>query len=492
MSTTEKNRFSQLLEQLILMSEVKNTSLAKALQYDASYISKWINGRILPTEKTKRKVLTGISHELVRQSTRTGMGNLCANYQVIEPEELETVIYDHLEAEYDYVTELQKTYGSSIAPKTNFFIELSPAEYIARMHHPVLRRVKLLDVMAEMDLLSLLHEYRLQIIQGDMRREAYRAYPDVHFSLVLDLCPEKTDPVYDPVFLLNMMSDMSRVDFHLYKGKQAAGRMIFSVKDEFMISGMLMDANRCMSVTTSTEPSNCNVMYYNIRDLCTRENLLYRETTMKQMITENNYIHSVLSLNQKWILGHMTEHFLSDELFEELLGQLGKQQNFHMDETRIRYLHALTKKALEETRFDILIYSAAFSNFAIDSELDFFDHKMHLNVQQRESYIKNLLQLCTERKNLRIKVIYGKLTSDFHYHVTQCVFLSDRISYVRLNTENQDNNLVVLNHPDMQMIFTRFFSGLWDEKEASVLSNPEEINSFICNMIQRLNVISGI
>lgn len=62
--------------------------------------------------------------------------------------------------------------------------------------------------------------------------------------------------------------------------------MIFSVKDEFMISGMLMDANRCMSVTTSTEPSNCNVMYYNIRDLCTRENLLYRETTMKQMITE--------------------------------------------------------------------------------------------------------------------------------------------------------------------------------------------------------------
>ena len=76
MSTTEKNRFSQLLEQLILMSEVKNTSLAKALQYDASYISKWINGRILPTEKTKRKVLTGISHELVRQRTRTGMENL--------------------------------------------------------------------------------------------------------------------------------------------------------------------------------------------------------------------------------------------------------------------------------------------------------------------------------------------------------------------------------------------------------------------------------
>lgn len=492
MSTTEKNRFSQLLEQLILMSEVKNTSLAKALQYDASYISKWINGRILPTEKTKRKILTGISHELVKQSTQTGMENLCANYQITEPEELETVIYDHLEAEYDYVAELQKTYGTSIAPKTNFFIELSPAEYIARMHHPVLRRVKLLDVMAEMDLLSLLHEYRMQIIQGDMRRESYRAYPDVHFSLVLDLSSEKADPTYDPVFLLNMMSDMSRVDFHLYKGKQAAGRMIFTVKDEFMISGMLMDTNHCMSVTVSTESSDCNSMYYNIQSLCTRENLLYRETAMKQMTAENDYVHSVLSLNQKWIIGHMTEHFLSDELFEELLDQLKAQKDFDMDENRIRHLHSLTQKALEEMGFDILIYSVAFSNFAIDSELDFFDHKIHLNVHQRENYIKNLLKLCTERKNLQIKIIYGKLTSDFQYHVTQCVFLSDRISYVRLNTENKDNNLAVLNHSDMQKIFARFFSRLWDGKDVNILSDSGEIHSFICNMIQRLNIISGI
>ena len=41
METTEKNRFSILLEQLINMGEVKNSSLATALRYDPSYISKW-------------------------------------------------------------------------------------------------------------------------------------------------------------------------------------------------------------------------------------------------------------------------------------------------------------------------------------------------------------------------------------------------------------------------------------------------------------------
>lgn len=88
-------------------------------------------------------------------------------------EELKTVIYDHLESEYNYVLELQKTYGTLIAPKMSFFMSLSPAQYIAKMHHPVLRRVKRLNITAEMDLLALSHEYRMQIVQGNMRREVY-------------------------------------------------------------------------------------------------------------------------------------------------------------------------------------------------------------------------------------------------------------------------------------------------------------------------------
>lgn len=81
MSTNEKNRFSTLLEELISISGVKNSGLAKALQYDASYISKWISGRLLPTEKTKKKILSGLSHEIVNQSTSEGLENLYANYR---------------------------------------------------------------------------------------------------------------------------------------------------------------------------------------------------------------------------------------------------------------------------------------------------------------------------------------------------------------------------------------------------------------------------
>ena len=49
----EKNRFSSLLEQLMIIADVKNYTLASELQYDVSYISKWVSGRMLPAEKNK-------------------------------------------------------------------------------------------------------------------------------------------------------------------------------------------------------------------------------------------------------------------------------------------------------------------------------------------------------------------------------------------------------------------------------------------------------
>ena len=81
---------------------------------------------------------------------------------------------------------------------------------------------------------------------------------------------------------------------------------------------------------------------------------------------------------------------------------------------------------------------------------------------------------------------------DFQYHVNQCVFLSDQFSYLRLSTYNGHNNLAVLNHPDMQRIFDRFFDVMWDDKNEDILSDSDQIYSFICHMIQRVNIISEI
>ena len=46
----DKNRFSILLEHLLEVAEVR-TIPAKRLQYDVSYISKWVSGRMPACQK---------------------------------------------------------------------------------------------------------------------------------------------------------------------------------------------------------------------------------------------------------------------------------------------------------------------------------------------------------------------------------------------------------------------------------------------------------
>lgn len=92
----DKNRFSILLEHLLEVAEVKNYTLAKRLQYDVSYISKWVSGRMLPAKKTEKRVMEGISACVVDEATDDGRDLLLREYSVSIPSDLKAAIYDNL------------------------------------------------------------------------------------------------------------------------------------------------------------------------------------------------------------------------------------------------------------------------------------------------------------------------------------------------------------------------------------------------------------
>lgn len=150
-----KNRFSTLLEHLMSVAALKHYVVAQALQYDVSYISKWIGGKALPAEKSAEDVLRRLSRCLVEQGEPQGLVQLIRDYQVQDEQELSLAIYDNLMAEYNYVRELQRSSGAVVAPNVAFYPQLPLKNFIGKMHHPVLRRVHSLDIMAVLDLFSM-------------------------------------------------------------------------------------------------------------------------------------------------------------------------------------------------------------------------------------------------------------------------------------------------------------------------------------------------
>lgn len=487
-----KNRFSSLLEHLMETAELKNYTLANELQYDVSYISKWVSGRMLPSAKTDRTVLQGISRCLVNQGTADGIRKLMTDYQVNNSDDLSAAIYDNLVAEYNYVRDTQNDTGNTIAPDTSFFPRLNMPQFLSKMHHPVLRRVNSLDIMSMMDLMYMERDYRLQLASIDSRVQAQQfRYPDVHFSMFIDINNDKLDHIYDITFLLNMLTNMTHIDFQLFGGKQAFGKAIFAVKDEFCISGMLTDSNHCMSVTVSEDQDNANAMYDYIRSLCTRERQLLVQAPMPYLLMNNSYAQSILSTNQKIRVGHMIERFLPSDLFEELITQLTPNHQEVIPTEDLRWLHILTRRSFEELPIQIIFNSSAFSEFAVSGNLNFFDLSVKLTPAQRLRYVAHIRDLVRDQENLAVRMVHGRMISDFHYNANQCISLSDSAASVRLSTIGQ-NALYLINHADMKEAFTRYFDAVWNYSADVVMSDRRLIVDYLEHIMHQIEMIAKL
>lgn len=55
-----------LLQELMAEAGIKNLTLSEVLQYDVSYISKWVTGRLLPSEKSIDQITRAISACVVK------------------------------------------------------------------------------------------------------------------------------------------------------------------------------------------------------------------------------------------------------------------------------------------------------------------------------------------------------------------------------------------------------------------------------------------
>lgn len=471
----EKNRFSKLLKHLMSVADIKNYTLAQELQYDVSYISKWTSGQMIPSEKNEKKILKGISDCVVNGCGEEAKKKLQADYQVVTCEELKQAILDHLEAEYFYVKEFQDSSGVEVAPKTLFFPELKLSQYISRMRHPVLRRVSGLDVVACMDIFSMEREYQLQIAEDKNKHvPTGKWYQEVHYSVLINIQSEKLHYVYDVIFLVNMLERNSCIDLRLYECSQAAGRSIFVVKDDYAMSGMLVSEDRCISVVVSEDADICHTLYRNLMGFCNRDHLLFRRVTMREMLVNHMYAHAMLALKQQWVIGHFTEHFLPENIFDEIVGEMSKNNDDGIPNiSELKRIHQMTKKIIEESHIRILVYRTAFYDLVVDHDIDFYNYKVHLTKSQVTACIEYFLELCRNHEEVEIRMVSGRLISNIEYSTGQCIFLNDTVSHLRLSGEY--NNMFVINRLDMRVAFEKMFELCWENRERLIIDKMEII-----------------
>lgn len=484
----DKNRFSNLLKHLMTVAKLKNYTLAKELQYDESYISKWVTGSLLPTEKTSEKIFRDISRCIVSSLDDESRETLYTEYQVDHTRDLEDAIFDNLEAEFEYVINLKSSTGSEIAAKTTFYPELTLAQFLKKMRHPVLRQVKSLDVMMATDILSLDRHYQLALAELENNENvniSQHNYPGVRFSMMINLDTPDTNNSYNVQFIQNLLTNLSNVDFQLYSCPQSQGKILFAVRDAYSISGMIMDENHCLSVTATEEPKNANALYDRLQSLCTRETLAIRRSNMQQMLHTNEYMQYAFSKNQRWILSHVTEHFLPDEIFDQLAEEYC-QRHTDSDSAKIQKIRKMSVKVLETMKIRLLLDEDGLNDFAVTGFVDFYGDKVKLTSEQRLQCLEYAATIAEKNPNLDYRILRSGKNAYRHRIAAPALFLSDSYCYMRIPRSGPVYNLSILNHATVSKMFRNYYDDLW-KNEAIVdpaYNTAVELIRYLITMIQ--------
>lgn len=485
-----KNRFSTLLEHLMSVAALKHYVVAQALPYDVSYISKWIGGKALPAEKSAEDVLRRLSRCLVEQGEPQGLVQLIRDYQVQDEQELSLAIYDNLMAEYNYVRELQHSSGAVVAPNVAFYPQLPLKNFIGKMHHPVLRRVHSLDIMAVLDLFSMPSEYRMQAmgIQSGGYLNQYR-YPHVHFSLMVSLRGDRKALVQDVMFLTSALTALSHIDLHLYGCDFAYGKALMAVRDDFAISGMLIRPDRCVAVNVCEGPENSAPLYSTIQALCTRERLLFQPEPLRDMLCSGAaYVQALLAPGQQWMLGRLTEHTLPDDLFGEILAQC-EQEGMAVDRARLKELHRVAAAVMQQGRVRLLLYESAVSDLVVSGQVEFFDRIVQLTLAQRAQLLQQLMSWNEAESGVELRLIHGRLVPDFQYDVHPCMFLNEAGATLRLEGCDQ---VLHVNRPEMAAAYLTFFEEIWNGEAPGVVQEPEQIRQYLAHLLQNVRMLADI
>ena len=211
---------------------------------------------------------------------------------------------------------------------------------------------------------------------------------------------------------------------------------------------------------------------------------------MHDMLVKYNYIQAVLSTNLRWLIGHMAECFLPDDLFEEIVSKLDTMRIWKMDVAELRRIHNLLKNVLEENKVQIMIYESTFTNFVVSGELYFFNYKVTLTPMQRMRYMKYLLYVLNKNQNMEMKMVQRRFIANFQCTEQQSLYMSNAISYLRLDNYHYRNNIAILNRPVIVEMFNRFYYEIWNNQKDVVIEEKSEILNDIDHFMKAVLLLS--
>lgn len=479
-----ENIFGRTLRQILTQYELTYANIASILNYDESYISKWVNGRVFPSEANLEKIIDGIIHSVCER--------LEIEYQDIEHDnsdigvEVQDIRTRLTEAYYVEAGKKSQKPVSESAQEQNYYPVGDLLSIATNIRRQLFSKQNQESVLELIDIFSINNDSRLLlagVVDGHFVIEENQT---VHLDMVVDFSQVK-DFIYDLGFLIHMMTSLSAVNFTLYSNDLARGKMISVSDNTRSISANVINEVEGISIIEDSSTSQSHLLYEKLLRYCTQESMTFKKINQEEWIDNHLYLQSLFSAKQDWIIGHYMEHFIPPDLSDVLMERL--MESCSEDYIReLKQIQLVRSNVYNSINVRIIFYKVAITNFIITGEVDFYNHKILMSVEERLQCIEYMIKLL-QQSQIKFSMIIGNLNPDFEYLAEPCVFLSDRISFLRLANNLYRNNFLIVKDVNVTDYFNEFYNEIWNNRLDIVENRQEGILHYLNDSLQKLMLL---
>ena len=492
--------FGQLLEKLLYLSNQKKSVLAKKLGYDISYISKWIKGKNLPTQKNISNICE-ITSEFIVESLNPISKQELKRYFEIEVEikdDAGLIQYIDRILRESYIISVQDS-RYDIHKSTH-----SQDNYNSMMHiNPRLRKQYLsndaglylsesgkLDIILSTNLYKLKSDDKLAIAKMKSILSEIQKNNTVRARVLTGFEGSEENTILNTLIIIDMIATYPNLNFEIYNCNIDNSNILSVLKDRIFHSAIFSSNGRCLLTNMSKEKNIVDEVYYSLEEIIKNQGkLLVDKKAPLQILKEKIYLQYIMGQDMRLILGAMNEFFMPSDLFIELAENIFGQDELLLKE--LVQINIFLQNIIYKSNINILIYESELMKYISTGEVLFFNKPVKLTLEQMKRHIKNIEKIIKDYEGIKIKLVEESFLEANDLDLKPSIYLSKNLTIIKMNPMDGINDYATVKDIEFKKVCDELFDKLWNAKEEKLLNDKDDILEKISKALIYTKIISG-
>lgn len=426
--------YQDLLNYLIDLTNVKITKLAESLNYDISYISKWIHGKRRPSKNNVSYINDGLAKIFAKTILRKNLLDKFVNdlsislvYSSNENlilDSLEKNIYTYLNLAYEGKLEVNK---ESKKGNINYVIGHTEIEsaLINIFKHIFACQKKDLNIWVNVPILLNFSDFLLNLIAN---------FKNDGRVINLNFLYSRQFVISDVRKIFHIFSKYPSINFEIYENKSSE-KLNFIAIDNYFFADISLKESTLLTMTYSFDTLLVKKFLLMAKNLSSESNKLV-SMVQSQAYNSTDFLRTFYSRDKYIVvLNFGLEYMISKKLISELsLSHKLKADS----QIFLHKVYEILEYFFEQSSVDLLLPSDILEKSFRQRIFYFYDYKFKLNDDQYDQYIENIVNTLKKNPKFHLYLVDESIRKSKNYYHNFNIYYNGNLVYLKklMNEEN--------------------------------------------------------